>query len=96
MADGHEAQIGQYALVLDEAQDAIGDAVHHHSLNSEDYSHISAGQMKQAVEASERRIATAEGRIAELRGEMRRVHEEIGELVAKLSDTDLAFLEAAP
>jgi predicted RNase H-like nuclease (RuvC/YqgF family) len=96
MAGRHEVQIKHYAPVVDEAQDAIGEAISSHNLSSKHYRHISAEQMKQVVAASERQITTAEERITELRGEVRRVHEEIGKLIAKLSDTDLAFLEPQP
>jgi hypothetical protein len=71
MADGHEAQIRRYVSVTNTAQAAISEAVASHSLGPENYSHISAEQMKQVVETSERRITTAEGRIAELRGAAR-------------------------
>jgi predicted nucleic acid-binding Zn-ribbon protein len=89
MARGYEAQIRHYAGVLDEAQRAIDGAmlmVHH----------LSAEQMKQAAAANEQRITRAEERMSALRDEVRHMHDEIGELVAKLSDTDLAFLEPPP
>ena len=49
--------------------------------------------MKQAIEASEQRIGKAEQQLSALREEVCSMHEEIGELLAKLPDTDLAFLE---
>jgi predicted nucleic acid-binding Zn-ribbon protein len=96
MADGYEEQIGHYMDVVDDAQDAIDKAILNHGRNSESLSYISAKQLQQVTEASERRASRAEERISALRGEMRRVHEEIAELIAKLPDTDLAFLEPAP
>jgi predicted nucleic acid-binding Zn-ribbon protein len=89
LAKGYEAQIRHYAAALDEAQDAIDDAIRR-------VAYISAEQMKQATAASEQRITRAEERMSALRDEVRHVHEEIGELIAKLSDTDLAFLEPPP
>jgi chromosome segregation ATPase len=97
LAGGYETQIKHNtSLVLRDAQYAISDAVRDHGRNSEDIDHISAEQMKHVIEASERRITKAEERVTGLRGELRRVHDEIAELIAKLPDTDLAFLEPPP
>jgi multidrug resistance efflux pump len=96
MTDGYEEQIRQYMHVVHNAQNAIDEAILDHGQHSDSWGYITANQLQQVTAASERQAARAEERISALRGEMRHVHEEIAELIAKLSDTDLAFLEPAP
>ena len=96
MADGYEGQICHYMHVMHDAQDAIDAAILNHGQNSDSWDYISAKQLQQVTEASERQASRTKERISALRDELRRVHEEIAELIAKLSDTDLAFLEPAP
>lgn len=96
MVDGYEVHIHRYAHVVDNAQQAIEDAMLNHGRNSESLAYISAEQLQQIIEVAERQVSGAEERMSALRGEARHVQEEIEELIAKLSDTDLAFLEPAP
>lgn len=96
MIDGYEAHIHHYAHVVEDAQQAIDDAMLNHGRNSESLAYITAEQLQQIIRVGECQVSRAEERMSALRSEARHVHEEIAELIAKLSDTDLAFLEPAP
>lgn len=96
MINGYETHIDHYAHVVDNAQQEIDDAIRNHGRNSGSLAYISAEQLQQIIKVGERQASRAEERMSALRGEARHVQEEIAELIAKLSDTDLAFLEPPP
>jgi hypothetical protein len=96
MADGYEEQIQRHADVVEDAQRAIKGAATRHGRKKSSATFITAEQVDKVAEISARRIAQAEDKMTALRGEVRRVHDEIADLMAKLADTDLAFLEPEP